>query len=59
MSIFTRSSQKKQEKDDRINVISKMGEREENPLHRWNEQQKSKEELTDDMLKEAKQDPQF
>jgi hypothetical protein len=56
MPVFTRSSQKQKEKDDRINP---MGELEENPLHNWNENQKSKEELTDDMLKEAKQNPQF
>jgi ABC-type dipeptide/oligopeptide/nickel transport system ATPase subunit len=59
MPIFTRSSQKQQEKDDRINPISKMGELEENPLHKWNEQKKSKEDLIDDILKEVEQDPQF
>jgi hypothetical protein len=56
MPVFTRSSQKKKEKDDKINP---MGEPEENPLHNWSEKQKEKEELTDDELKEAKQNPQF
>jgi hypothetical protein len=39
MPIFTRSSQKQQEEDERINPLSNMGEREENPLHKWHEQQ--------------------
>jgi hypothetical protein len=59
MPIFTRSSQKQQEEDNKINPISKMGEKEENPFCKWQEKQTSNHELTDDILKKSKQDPQF
>jgi hypothetical protein len=37
MPIFTRSQKQREEEDERINALSNMGEREENPLHKWNE----------------------
>jgi hypothetical protein len=59
MPMFTRSSQKQQEEDDRINPLSKMGEKEEKPFRKWQEKQTLDHELTNEMLKKAKKDPQF
>jgi hypothetical protein len=59
MPVFTRSSQKQQEEDYRINPLSKMSEKEENPFYKWQEKQTLDHELINEMLNEAEQDPQF
>lgn len=58
MLVVTRS-QKHKEEDKRRDPLYNMGDREENPFHRFRIGNSSNDEITDEMIQEAKQDPQF